>query len=617
MFSVPPVLIRVFLSLVLVSLLQCFSTQVSADTIALDHGEFAYDQSSSIPPLGWARTSLPLHVEFAPISQTVNSGNVIWFKLPFNRKQIGPGSIAILIAQSGGSIDAYMNAAPFFHSFSSLIEQNIAASQPIMLSVPDSLLQSGVNELVLRIAVDEMAGLAAHGIRVGPADEIRRTYQWQYILQYMGPLMIGAILASASLFAFLFWLMSRDKTTLLWLMALALILAIASQQHVFDHQMIAPNVTQDIPVIAIYLLFPFIIGLGGSIYNDPRRKYYFLAAVVASGLSAITHQILHEGNVIGTWAGAAAGIAVSAYYFINMLKSLRTDHMAILLAVLFGSCSIVHDLGFAEGIWVGLGFPLLPYAALVLIGVFGIAIGRRFNETLATKESQNEMLGMRIETTKANLIASESARRTLEVSNAITSERERMMREIHDGIGSSLMAALASAERQGKQSSTAVVALKSALTDLRIAVDSLDPVEGNVTTLLANLRYRIEPELRKSGIAFEWRVDDVPELDWLDAPNALHILRIFQEALGNTLGHANATKITVLCHLILNGGRPGIVIEVKDNGDGFDLAIPPQGRGRKNMMQRAEALGGKLTIKSEPGQGTETTLWLPLMRTQV
>lgn len=613
MFS--PVLRRAFLGWVLISLLQCFSIHVSAGTIALDRGEYAYNLSSAIPPLGWAHTALPLHIEFAPISQTVNSGNVIWFKLPFNRKQIGPGSIAILIAQSGGSIDAYMNAAPFFHSFSSLIEQIPAASQPTMFGVPDSLLQSGVNELVLRIAVDDMAGLVANGIRVGPADEIRRIYQWQYILQYMGPLMIGAILASASLFAFLFWLMRRDETTLLWLSALSLVLAIASSQHVFNHQTIAPMVMQDIPVIAIYLLLPFIVGLGGSIYNDPRRKYYFFAAAAVAGLSAFNHQILYVSSVTGMWAGAAAGIAVSLYYFTNMRKCLRADNIAMLLAIVFGSVSIVHDLGFAEGIWVGLGFRLLPYAALVLICVFGIAIGRRFAESLATTESQNEMLGMRIETTKANLIASESARRTLEVSNAITSERERMMREIHDGIGSSLMAALASAERQGKQSSTAVVALKSALTDLRIAVDSLDPVAGNVTTLLANLRYRIEPELRKSGIAFEWQVDDVPELDWLDAPNALHILRIFQEALGNTLGHANATKITVLCHLILSGGRPGIVIEVKDNGDGFDPAIPPQGRGRKNMMQRAEALGGKLTIKSEPGQGTETTLWLPLMRT--
>ena len=253
-------------------------------------------------------------------------------------------------------------------------------------------------------------------------------------------------------------------------------------------------------------------------------------------------------------------------------------------------------------------------AGLALIAVLAWLLRRRMAAALAAKDTLNKQLEQRIETTKANLLASESARRSLEVANAVTRERERMMREIHDGIGSSLVAALASAERQGRQSTTAVVALKSALTDLRIAVDSLEPVEGNVTTLLASLRYRIEPELRKSGIAIDWRVNDVPELDWLDSPNALHILRIFQEALGNTLGHANAARIQVVCRMDLEDGRPGIRIEVSDNGDGFDPKAPVKGRGRKNMMDRAEALGGKLVIHSAPGKGSMTDLWLPFLR---
>ena len=182
------------------------------------------------------------------------------------------------------------------------------------------------------------------------------------------------------------------------------------------------------------------------------------------------------------------------------------------------------------------------------------------------------------------------------------------MREIHDGIGSSLMAAIASAERQGRQTSTAIVALKSALTDLRIAVDSLEPVEGNVATLLASLRYRLEPEMRRLGISIDWRVGDVPELEWLDAPNALHVLRIFQEAIGNILGHANANMIRFECRLDLHEGRPGIRIEVEDNGVGFDTSIPSQGKGRRNIAERAEALEGKLWVESTPGVGTKTSL---------
>lgn len=259
---------------------------------------------------------------------------------------------------------------------------------------------------------------------------------------------------------------------------------------------------------------------------------------------------------------------------------------------------------------------IIILAVLVVLAAWGLYRQRSLRQAMAEKEKINAQLEHRIETTKANLLVSENARRKLEVANAVTQERERMMREIHDGIGSSLVAALASAERQGKQSSTAVHALKNALADLRIAVDSLEPVEGNVATLLAGLRYRLEPDMLKSGIVFDWRVEDVPELTWLDAPNALHVLRILQEALGNILGHAQASTIMVACRAELQQGRPGIIIDLADNGKGFDPATPGQGHGRKNMQDRAEALGAKLIIESVPGKGSHMSLWLPLIRSR-
>lgn len=235
---------------------------------------------------------------------------------------------------------------------------------------------------------------------------------------------------------------------------------------------------------------------------------------------------------------------------------------------------------------------------------------------LAETEKRNHALDERIEKTKAHLLASENARRNLEVSNAVSMERERIMREIHDGIGSGLVAALASAERHGQKDSTAVFALKGALADLKIAVDSLESVEGNVATLLASLRYRLEPELKKSGVEFVWRVEDVPQLDWLDSPNALHVLRIFQETITNIIAHAEATIIDVGCRFEVLQGRPGILITMSDNGKGYDADTHSFGHGRKNIKQRAEALDARLEIESKIGKGSRTALWLPLIRSR-
>ena len=261
--------------------------------------------------------------------------------------------------------------------------------------------------------------------------------------------------------------------------------------------------------------------------------------------------------------------------------------------------------------WIFTGFALTSF---VVVCAWFWQRQRKLQKSLAEKAKINAQLEQRIETTKANLLVSESARRRLEVSSAVTNERERMMREIHDGIGSSLVAALASAERQGKQGSTAIFVLKNALSDLRIAVDSLEPVDGDVATLLASLRYRLEPEMRKSGVSFDWRVDEVPTIKWLDAPSALHVLRIFQETFGNILGHAEASVISVVCKTELRNGRPGVTIDVSDNGRGFDPATPTHGLGRKNMKNRAEALGARLDIDGTLGKGSRTSLWLPLIR---
>lgn len=261
----------------------------------------------------------------------------------------------------------------------------------------------------------------------------------------------------------------------------------------------------------------------------------------------------------------------------------------------------------------------LALGSLLLVAAFSLAYRamrkrRDLESRIAENEAQSTSLNIKVNETISRLLATENARRTLEVSSAVAGERERMMREIHDGIGAGLVAAIASAEKRGQENSTAIHALKGALADLKIAVDSLEPCEGNVATLLASLRYRLEPELNKSGVRFEWKVDEVPQMDWLTAPNALHVLRIFQEAIVNIISHADASVITMACHLDFWLGHPGVQITMSDNGSGFNPELKSSGHGRKNMEQRAEALGGQLRIASEIGKGSRISLWLPLVK---
>ena len=107
--------------------------------------------------------------------------------------------------------------------------------------------------------------------------------------------------------------------------------------------------------------------------------------------------------------------------------------------------------------------------------------------------------------------------------------------------------------------------LRSCIDDLKLAIDSMEPVEADLLLLLATLRFRLGSRLKSSSISLVWNISDVPALHWLDPRNALHILRILQEAFANILKHAQASEIRVSTHAA--GGW--IEVTVADNGRGF------------------------------------------------
>jgi len=254
------------------------------------------------------------------------------------------------------------------------------------------------------------------------------------------------------------------------------------------------------------------------------------------------------------------------------------------------------------------------FGGLFYTAAFIISFGKRAMDAFVGLEKSNVTLEQRIEEAKADLAASEEKRRELVVGQAIADERGRLMQEMHDGIGSNLITALAVA-RQQKQPKSTQKTLQRALTDLKITVDSLEPVEGDLVALIGNLRHRMAGDLRDAGINCKWEVEECATLPWLDATNALHVLRIYNEAIGNVLAHSGATEMRIGCQEKAHKGVSGISAYVADNGVGFDTEMETAGKGLANIRARAKSLHGKLSYKSNPQKGTVVTLWLPYVRT--
>lgn len=181
-----------------------------------------------------------------------------------------------------------------------------------------------------------------------------------------------------------------------------------------------------------------------------------------------------------------------------------------------------------------------------------------------------------------------------------------MTREMHDGTGGLLTAALALARDDAPASGDLEALLEEALDDLRLTLDSLRPDEADLPTLLGLLRPRLERQVRSAHLALDWRVSDAGEGRGLPPESFLHVFRIVQEAVTNAVRHAGGTRVAVETRAEPRGGW---TLEIRDDGRG-GAEGSRKGRGLANLRHRASQLGADLEILSD-GAGTRVRVVMP------
>ncbi len=201
---------------------------------------------------------------------------------------------------------------------------------------------------------------------------------------------------------------------------------------------------------------------------------------------------------------------------------------------------------------------------------------------------------------------------------ALTAERTRIAQDIHDGVAQdlALLAMRAGMALQDPSQAPAAVAdiRKQLLTDiaeLRRAVYALRPIDLEKMGLEAALRKLVgefgEHQRLHAEIAIEARLRD------LDPRREAVLYRAVQEGLANAAKHGRARRVDVR---VFRATRDTLSVEVVDDGVGFapEQVGRPSAAGRLGLMQTRErlaALGGALTIHSEPGEGTRLVAQIP------
>ena len=204
-------------------------------------------------------------------------------------------------------------------------------------------------------------------------------------------------------------------------------------------------------------------------------------------------------------------------------------------------------------------------------------------------------------------------------SLAVAEERDRIGRDLHDGVIQSIYAAGLTLEdiasRADKEPQevrpridSVVGDLNQSIADIRSYIKDLRPRElqgRRLDEALASLVQYLE-----DGSGVKVKIDVPVDMSVLSEQYAVNLWHIFQESFSNIEKYANAKTVT----LSVSISDDTLTLDIADDGDGFDMETSELGRGYglPNIKDRAERLGGMLLIESALGQGTRLKVLVPM-----
>ncbi len=253
-------------------------------------------------------------------------------------------------------------------------------------------------------------------------------------------------------------------------------------------------------------------------------------------------------------------------------------------------------------------FLLLAAAAVLLLLVIGMAILERYASVIRETERMNAEIERRVAEKTREIEANYARVQEVLREQALARERQRILADMHDGLGASLIGLLRHVQSGRADRAGIEHRVREALQEMRVAIDALQPHEGDLAAVLGSLRYRLDDMIRATGVHLAWEVDELPEIEDLKPSAVFSLQRILLEAITNALKHSGARHLRFEAR-----ARDDAEVEIRleDDGCGFDPSQPAAGVGLANMRARAGRVGAQLVIASHAGQGTMVRLLLP------
>lgn len=530
-----------------------------------------------------------------------------------------PGQVeAIWIPKVGRELTVWVNGARLLHMGPVGDLERDLTRRPILIPVPAALLHAGTNEfrLVVKAPPHQVAGLAR--VWLGGLNELSLMHAPRDYL-VMG--MPGAVASASAIMAVLGVLTAlRFGGASVWLFSLISVLWTARELlllvgfHVLPLDAVlalAALIQSAVVLMASWLLLDLMS------LADRRWVRWLKWLIVGTPFAALAWWLGGDSAWAWMWAWRrltdAAGLCMTALAVVAFCRQPSWSRLFVAVGMTGSATLAFLDVWRLELSGQPEGFEHVPLTSLM--GMFFLipisaSIYMRVARALRVEQRHKQLLSDEVRRQRRELERLHERESQRLRAEAVDNERARIVREMHDGLGSQLVGLLSTVESGDYTQAELSSEVHEAMGQLRLTIDTLDPAGDDLASLLGQLRFRLEGRLRKAGLSLHWKVPPLTDVGGFSPPQLSHLQRLFYEAFTNVIKHARASTVHVSVEH--DEEQRDIVIRIRDNGLGFDQLGAQSGRGLRNMHHRADQLGASLRITSAAGQGTEVLLRLPV-----
>jgi two-component system, NarL family, sensor histidine kinase UhpB len=554
-------------------------------------------------------------------------------ELHFERPVSGSGNIApdlsLILAKRVDVLNVRLNGQPLDAWIRSPRLSGSFASEPALYPLPTALLKAGRNTIELELRRSLRDPFLFPDYAIGPVKELLPVFQFRSIMIVEASIIGLAMMLLIALMCILVNWPNPEKAKMRAFVAALLSSFLLGAIFLF---LSVERITFT-PYALAHSLLSAILGFSSLTYASLDQGWSKQQVVRRTGWVCVLILVLSVALTLRFYTGLPERFWLHGFSIIAMLFAAFALISAVMLLIWNATGHGLAHLGerFVLIIWFGAvafdrgeagiftmtspfdsSLPLSLHWLPIMGTIVGLAmltvLAKQASDAREVVYSANERLAADLAEREAELQKSYQEREQLLARHATETERQRIMRDMHDGLGSQLMSMLLAARRGDAEPVRVAEGLQSVIDEMRLMIDSMDSVGESLGSAFAIFRERVQPRVEQAGMRFVWQDQAKGALPHYSPRAVLQVFRIMQEAVTNALKHSGGSMLTVT---LSPSPEPTFALRLTIADDGAGMSkTNPRGKGLASMAARASGIGGRLDVSAE-GSGVAVLLDLP------